>query len=112
MNSAASAKPSDLRRMIDVRCAAFTESALPGESSVTAPAPARAAASADSLAAPVEDGPPEKTADMAARIFVSIGRRSRKAASQFAGSFSTAERPDRESTSSRMPISATIDLAA
>lgn len=59
--AARAAASSTLRSMIDVRCAALTCMALPGDSTVTAPAPPRAAAMADRRAAPVEDGPPEKT---------------------------------------------------
>ena len=69
-----------LRRMIEVRCAALTGKALAGDSSVTAPAPARAAAIADSRAAPVAAGPPENTPTWPrAYLCVSLGRRRKDA---------------------------------
>ena len=81
--------------MIDVRCAALTASALAGDSSVTAPAPARAAAMADSRAAPVDGGPPENTPTWPrAYLWVSVaGDGSR--CSQFARIVFEAGRADR-----------------
>ena len=99
-----------LRRMIEVRCAALTASALAGDSSVTAPAPARAAAIADKPRRAGRGRAAGKHADMAARSICGCRPPARETRPvQRSAAFSKqSDGRIASSTSAAMPMSATI----